>query len=88
MLAAGSSAAAIAEQLFLSPETVRTHVRNAMLKLDAKTRLHAVVVALARGEIAFPERGTGLFANGHADADRVREWASSTASAGHSRPGE
>lgn len=51
LLAEGLSGAAIAEQLVLSPETVRTHVRNAMDKLGASTRSQAVVVALERGEI-------------------------------------
>ena len=40
-----------AAQLFLSPETVRTHVRNAMGKLGAATRAHAVALALQHGEI-------------------------------------
>ena len=35
----------------LSPETVRTHIRNAMAKLGASTRSHAVVIALRRGEL-------------------------------------
>lgn len=51
LLAAGLNGERIAEQLFLSPETVRTHVRNAMEKLDARTRVHAIVLALQRGEI-------------------------------------
>ena len=37
---------------FLSSETVRTHVRNAMSKLGAATRAHAVALALQRGEIS------------------------------------
>ena len=55
LLATGLSAVGVADELVLSPETIRTHVRNAMLKLDAKTRLHAVVIALRRGDIAFPD---------------------------------
>ena len=51
MLAEGLSGAAIAERLVLSPETVRTHVRNAMDKLGASTRSQAVAVALEIGEI-------------------------------------
>ena len=50
-LAEGLSGAAIAEQLVLSPETVRTHVRNAMEKLGASTRSHAVALALESGAI-------------------------------------
>jgi DNA-binding CsgD family transcriptional regulator len=51
LLAEGRSGAQIAGELVLSPETVRTHVRNAMSKLGATTRSHAVALALQRGEI-------------------------------------
>lgn len=51
MLAEGLSGAAIAEHLVLSPETVRTHVRNAMDKLGASTRSQAVALALEDGQI-------------------------------------
>lgn len=52
LLADGLSGAQIAERLVLSPETVRTHIRNAMAKLGASTRSQAVVLALGRREIA------------------------------------
>jgi DNA-binding CsgD family transcriptional regulator len=52
LLAVGRSGADIAGELVLSPETVRTHVRNAMAKLGASTRSQAVAVALQRREIA------------------------------------
>src|SRR5215218_2846600 len=51
MLAQGLTGEEIAQRLVLSPETVRTHVRNAMGKLDARTRTQAVVKALDREEI-------------------------------------
>ena len=51
LLAEGLTGEDIAERLVLSPETVRTHVRNAMRKLDAKTRVHALAVALDSGEL-------------------------------------
>lgn len=51
LLARGLTGEEIAQRLVLSPETVRTHVRNAMGKLDARTRTEAVVKALERGEI-------------------------------------
>lgn len=51
MLAEGLTGEEIARRLVLSPETVRTHVRNAMEKLDARTRVEAVVKALDRDEI-------------------------------------
>jgi DNA-binding CsgD family transcriptional regulator len=46
LLAEGMSGAEIASKLVLSPETVRTHVRNAMSKLGASTRSQAVVLAM------------------------------------------
>ena len=51
LLSKGLSGEEAAKQLFLSSETVRTHVRNAMNKLGATTRVHAVALALQRGEI-------------------------------------
>jgi DNA-binding NarL/FixJ family response regulator len=51
MLAEGLTGEEIAQRLVLSPETVRTHVRNAMAKLEARTRTEAVVKALDREEI-------------------------------------
>jgi DNA-binding CsgD family transcriptional regulator len=51
LLAVGASGEEIARRLFLSPETVRTHARNAMRKLGAHTRAHAVALALQRREI-------------------------------------
>jgi DNA-binding NarL/FixJ family response regulator len=52
LLSTGLSGEDAAKQLFLSSETVRTHVRNAMNKLGATTRVHAVALALKRGEIS------------------------------------
>jgi DNA-binding CsgD family transcriptional regulator len=52
LLAEGMSGAQIAGKLVLSPETVRTHVRNAMAKLGASTRSQAVALALQRDEIS------------------------------------
>jgi DNA-binding NarL/FixJ family response regulator len=46
LLAGGNSNEEIAEQLFLSPETVRAHVVKASKKLGARNRTHAVVEAL------------------------------------------
>ena len=51
LLAQGLTGEEAARRLFLSPETVRTHVRNAMEKLEASTRTHAVAIALRQGEI-------------------------------------
>ena len=47
LLSEGLTGKAIAGRLFLSPETVRTHIRNATTKLGAKTRVHAVALCWA-----------------------------------------
>ncbi|HEV7845910.1 MAG TPA: response regulator transcription factor [Thermoleophilaceae bacterium] len=52
LLSQGLSGEEAAKRLFLSSETVRTHVRNAMSKLGAATRVHAVALALQGGEIS------------------------------------
>ena len=52
LLANGLNGTAISRELMISSETVRTHVRNAMRKLAAKTRVHAVTLALKRHEIS------------------------------------
>ena len=51
LLAEGLTGEEIAKHLVLSPETVRTHIRNAMEKLGARTRVEAVVRALELGEV-------------------------------------
>lgn len=48
-VATGRSNAEIAEQLVVSPETVRTHVSRAMVKLHARDRAQLVVFALQSG---------------------------------------
>lgn len=53
LLARGLTGAQAAKQLFISPETVRTHIRNAMTKLEAHTRVHAITLALQQKEIEF-----------------------------------
>jgi DNA-binding NarL/FixJ family response regulator len=52
LLAQGLNGEEIAETLFLSPATIRTHVRNAMDKVGARTRAHLIAVALADDEIS------------------------------------
>jgi DNA-binding NarL/FixJ family response regulator len=51
LLAQGLTGEEIAARLTLSPETIRTHIRNGMEKLDAHTRTGAVVRALKAHEI-------------------------------------
>ena len=50
-IAAGGSNKVIAAQLFLSEDTIKSHVRNIMSKLAANDRTHAVTIALKRGVI-------------------------------------
>ncbi len=42
----------IGQQLFLSEETVKSHVRHLLAKLQARSRAHAVAVGFRRGLIA------------------------------------
>lgn len=51
LMATGLTGTTMSKQLDISPDTVRTHVRNAMEKLGARTRPHAVALAAAYGEI-------------------------------------
>jgi DNA-binding NarL/FixJ family response regulator len=52
LLATGLTGEQVAAELFLSPETIRTHIRNAMRKLGAHTRVHAVALAVRQREIS------------------------------------
>jgi DNA-binding CsgD family transcriptional regulator len=48
-VADGLSQEEIGRRLSISPETVRTHVRKACDRLNARTRTHAVATALRLG---------------------------------------
>lgn len=50
-VAGGGSNRAIAAKLFVSEDTIKSHVKNIMSKLAAKDRTHAVTIALKRGII-------------------------------------
>ncbi len=52
LMAEGMTAERIGEEITVSVETVRTHVRNVIRKLQARNRVHAIAIALERGEIA------------------------------------
>ncbi len=65
LLAQGLTGEAAAAQLVISPETVKTHIRNAMSKLEATTRVHAIAIALREGYIQPPGSGSE---DGHAPA--------------------
>jgi PAS domain S-box-containing protein len=49
LISLGSSGPEIAEELQLTHNTVRTHIRNSMLKLGARSRAHLVAKALSNG---------------------------------------
>ena len=51
LLARGLTAIQIADVLYLSPLTVRTHIQNGKERLGARTRMEALSIALTRGEI-------------------------------------
>ncbi len=53
LVASGLQTGDVAERLFLSPETVKSHVHNAMGKLGAHTRAHAVAIALVTAQITW-----------------------------------
>jgi DNA-binding NarL/FixJ family response regulator len=54
LLAQGLTGEQVAQRLVLSPETIKTHIRNAMNKLEANTRVHAIAIALREGFISAP----------------------------------
>jgi two-component system NarL family response regulator len=49
LLAAGRSTRQMAEDLYVSPATVRTHVEHILGKLQAHSRLEAVVIGAREG---------------------------------------
>jgi DNA-binding NarL/FixJ family response regulator len=51
----GLSNKAIGERLFISVNTVRTHVQNVLTKLRAHSKLEATVIAARLGLIRFGE---------------------------------
>ena len=52
LVAQGASVQDIAIQLMISPNTVRTHLRNTRQKLGAASRAHAVALAYGTGLLA------------------------------------
>jgi DNA-binding NarL/FixJ family response regulator len=53
-IAGGYDMKRIAEELVISPTTVRTHVRNALRKLHARNRPHGVALAMHLGLVDLP----------------------------------
>jgi DNA-binding NarL/FixJ family response regulator len=58
MIALGKETPQIAQELHIAPDTVRTHVRNAMSKLGAHTRAQLVAIVLCT-EQAMSMSGSG-----------------------------
>jgi DNA-binding CsgD family transcriptional regulator len=54
-LARGFTTEEVADVLVVSPHTVRSHLKNGMKKLGARTRAHAVAIALSEGAIDFAD---------------------------------
>jgi DNA-binding CsgD family transcriptional regulator len=50
-IARGTPTEEVARRLHVSPHTVRTHIKNILRKLDARTRAHAVAIALSEDAI-------------------------------------
>ena len=51
LIAAGGHSSDVAGELSVSAETIKSHVQNALSKLGAHTRAHAVAIALVTGQI-------------------------------------
>lgn len=55
LIARGQAVAEVSTRLAISDATVRSHLRNAMNHLGARTRAHAVALALATGQISMDD---------------------------------
>jgi DNA-binding CsgD family transcriptional regulator len=49
LVAAGLTNREIGQRLFLAEETVKSHMRHVLRKLDAQSRAHAVAIGFQRG---------------------------------------
>ena len=56
LMAEGHTADQISAEVTVSVETVRTHVRNVIRNLQARNRVHAIAIALERGEIQLEQQ--------------------------------
>ncbi len=60
LVARGATTERIASELFVSENTVRTHVRHILDSLGAHNRPHAVAIAFMTGLIEGPPRGRSM----------------------------
>jgi DNA-binding CsgD family transcriptional regulator len=51
LVASGYSTPEIAKALWIAEDTVRTHIKRILVRLDARTRAHAVAIAYREGLI-------------------------------------
>lgn len=58
-VAKGEKNSEIAERLIVSIDTVKTHVRNVLMKLQARDRTHAALIGVRLGLVDWPEVGFG-----------------------------
>jgi DNA-binding NarL/FixJ family response regulator len=54
LLTTGATNRSIADDLFLSVNTVRNHVQQILQKLDAHSKLEAVATAVREGIVSYP----------------------------------
>ena len=55
----GESNGEIAERLIVSLDTIKTHMRNVLMKLQARDRTHAALIGVRLGLVDWPEIGSG-----------------------------
>lgn len=72
LIAVGRSNAEIAQELFIAQTTVKTHVGNLLLKLDARDRVALVVLANSVGLVGVSEGRSAGTAGGRAGQDAPR----------------
>jgi DNA-binding NarL/FixJ family response regulator len=56
-VAKGERNSEIAERLIVSVDTVKTHMRNVLMKLQARDRTHAALIGVRLGLVDWPEVG-------------------------------
>jgi DNA-binding CsgD family transcriptional regulator len=64
LLAQGMTNREIAETLYISPHTVKEHVSNILMKLDASDRTQAAVLGIELGYVSLGDAVRGARASG------------------------